>query len=99
MARKSGRDFEEAVFSLVKALDPTADVKFDHKVIDRDTGTPRQVDVWVNGKYGGHFPFSLLISCKDYNRKVTVQQMGTFCDELRSTSASFGVIYSHAGFT
>jgi len=59
----------------------------------------RQCDVWVNAKIGGHWPISILISCKDHNQKLDVGDIGAFNDEVRSTSASTGVIYSRAGFS
>ncbi len=97
-----GRKFEEAVYAFAKTLDPTAEVLFDHDVPDRDTGGPRQCDVWINAKFGGHWPLSILVSCKDdekSGRKLDVGDMGTFCDEIRSTGATMGVIYSNIGFT
>jgi Restriction endonuclease len=96
---KPGREFEEAVYSFAKTLDPTAKILFDHRAIDRDTGKPRQCDVWINAKFGGHWPLSILVSCKDHHRKLHVGDIGAFYDEVRSTGASTGVIYSRAGFT
>lgn len=99
-SKKAWRDFEEAVFAFVKTLDPSAEVLFNHKVPDRDTGTLRQCDAWINAKFGGHLPISILVSCKDYNsKKLDIGDIGTFCNEVRSTGASTGVIYSHIGFT
>lgn len=72
---------------------------FDHKVLDRDTNSPRQCDVWINAKFGGHWPISILVSCKDHKRKLHVGDIGAFRDELRSTGASAGVIYSRSGYT
>jgi hypothetical protein len=43
--KKPGRDFEQAVHCFVQALDPAAEVLFDHSVPDVHTNTPRQVDV------------------------------------------------------
>jgi len=40
---KSYIQFEEAVYSFVKKLDPTSKVLFDHKVLDKDTNSERQV--------------------------------------------------------
>lgn len=98
MARQ-GKDFERAVASFVQKLDPTAEVIFDHNVPDRDTGTPRQCDVWIEARFGGHIPMSILVSCKDHGRKLHIGDIGTFCDEVRSTGASMGIIYSRSGFT
>ncbi len=95
----TSREFELAVHNFASAINPSATVIFDHKVYDRDTGTPRQVDVWIETKIGGHWPISILASCKLQKRKVNISQVGTFCDEVRSTGAGYGVIYSSSGFT
>jgi hypothetical protein len=97
--RRVGSEFEEAVFKFAKSLDPNAQVLFNHSVPDRDTGEPRQCDVWINAKFGGHWPLSILVSCKDHKRKLHSGDIGTFRDEVRSTGASTGVIYSRSGFT
>jgi hypothetical protein len=96
---KPSREFEEAVYRFAKSLDPSAEVIFDHHVPDRDTGTLRQCDVWINAKFGDHWPVSILVSCKHHGRKLNISDIDTFCNEVRSTSASTGVIYSAAGFT
>ncbi len=99
-AQKSpGKDFELAVYAFAQTLDPKAEVIFDHKVRDRETGDLQQVDVWINATIGGHTPLSVLVSCKDDARKIDNQKMKAFLGELRSTSASTGIIYSRMGFT
>ncbi|MGZ8845813.1 MAG: restriction endonuclease [Pyrinomonadaceae bacterium] len=97
--QRPGRKFEKAVYAFAKTLDASAEVLFDHKVKDRDTGEPRQCDVWINAKFGGHWPQSILVSCKDQTRKLHSGDVGTFCDEIRSTNATLGVLYSKSGFT
>lgn len=97
--RRIGLEFEEAVFRFAKTMDPHAQVLFDHSIPDRDTGEPRQCDVWINAKFGGHWPLSILVSCKDHKRKLHSGDIGTFRDEVRSTGASTGIIYSRSGFT
>jgi hypothetical protein len=96
---KPGEDFEVAVERFARTLDPSANVYRDYKVPDRDTGTLRQCDVWIDARFGGHYPLSILVSCKDWGEKLDIGDIGTFCNEVRSTCASFGVIYSRAGFT
>lgn len=96
---KAGYGFERAVYEFASRLDVGAEVLFNHKVPDRDTGTLRQCDVWINTRIGGHFPISILVSCKDHGRKLNVGDIGSFCDEVRSTRASTGVIFARNGFT
>jgi hypothetical protein len=71
---RHGLAFEKAVHVFANTLDSKAEVLFDHKVPDRDTGTPRQCDVWINAKFGGHWPLSILVSCKDQKKKLNVSQ-------------------------
>lgn len=96
---KASKQFEKDVWAFVRGLDPSAEVLFDHTVPDRDTGTPRQVDAWVDAKFGGHLPISILISCKNHARKLNITHIDTFAAEVKATGASTGVIYSSSGFS
>ena len=87
-----------AVTQFVSALDPNAKVIRDYKGRDKDTGERQQMDVWVNAIVLGHFPVSILISCKDYKRVLHAGDIRTFRAELIDSSASMGVIYSSRGF-
>lgn len=94
--------FEAAVAQFAQALDPTAEVLFDHHVPDRDTGEPRQCDAWINAQYGGHIQFSIYVSCKDRSksrRKLGSPQIDEFIGEIRARGASMGVLYTNAGFS
>src|SRR5947207_13958805 len=95
---KVGKDFEVAVGQFVRTLTDSAIVNFDHRVPDRHTGKPRQVDVWVTGTFGGHIPFSMLISCKDHKRPLDVPEVESAAAERASTGASMVVLYSSSGF-
>ncbi len=95
------RRFEEAVHRFAKTLDPSSEVLFDHRVPDRETGEPRQCDVWINAKYGGHWPFTIYISCKDRRkskRKIGGPDIDTLHAEVLARQASMGVIYTNTGF-
>lgn len=94
-----GEEYERAVYDFVKKLDPSAEVIFDHKVPDRETGDLRQCDVWVNAKFGGLYPYSIYVSCKDHGRKFDISDVDAFEGEMRSRQANKGVIYSKIGFT
>jgi len=96
---EASEQFEKDVWAFVKALDPAAQVLFDHKVRDKDTGSLRQVDAWINAKFGKHIPISILVSCKNYTRKLDVTHIERFAAEVSATCASTGIIYSSFGFT
>ena len=97
---KKGKQFEVTVHNFLSKLAPNSKVIFDHKVVDKDTGKKRQIDVWVETLIANHFPISILISCKDYKKsKINVTHIGSFINEVRSTGASTGILYSKSGFT
>lgn len=96
---KPSKQFEKDVWAFANTLSPSAEVLFDHKVLDKDTGSQRQVDVWINAMFGNHIPISILISCKNHKRKLDITHIESFHAEVRSTAASTGIIYSSSGFT
>lgn len=96
---RRGRPFEVAVHRFLAALDPSATVLFDHRVPDRDDGKLRQCDAWIEAKLLGHLPFCVLVSCKDYKRKIDRGDIERFGAEVESTRASSGMLCSSAGFS
>jgi Restriction endonuclease len=91
--------FEQAVAAFAAALDPSATVKHDLRLPDRHHGRRRQRDVWIDAKIGGHFPVSVLVSCKRTKRKLNSADVDSFSGELASSPARVGVLYSYSGFT
>lgn len=95
---KKGKDFEIAVYEFVKSLSPKSTVYFDHTVFDKDTGTPQQVDAWIETEFADHFPLTFHVSCKDHGRKLDIGHIRTFITEVKSSGATTGIIYSRSGF-
>ena len=93
------KEFEIAVTKFIKALDPSAKVTHDAMLPDRDTGTLRQRDVWIETKVSEHFSLQILVSCKRYKTKLNQQHIDAFIGELSSSGAQKGIIYSYSGFT
>ena len=93
------KEFEIAVTNFIKALDPSAKVIHDAMLPDRDTGTLRQRDVWIETKVSEHFSLQILVSCKRYKSKLNQQHIDAFIGELLSSGAQKGIIYSFSGFT
>jgi hypothetical protein len=91
--------FEVAVAAFLQALEPDANVTQNIHLPDKDTGTPRQRDVWIETTYGGHLPILILVSCKRETTKLDQQDMDAFVGELRSSGAHLGVLYSYSGYT
>ena len=57
----------------------------DAMIPDKDTGEPRQRDVWIETKVCDHFPLKILVSCKRYKAKLNQQHLDAFIGELRSS--------------
>jgi hypothetical protein len=96
---KEWEQFECAVATFVAALDPNAVVRHNVRLADRDTGHPRQRDVWVEATVCKIFPVSMLISCKRLRRKLNEQDVDAFIGELASSGAHKGVLYTFTGYT
>ena len=99
MSDPEWRQFESAVASFLAALDPSAKVTKDVQLPDRDTGYPRQRDVWIEGMVCRLFPVKILVSCKHTASKLDQQDIDAFLGELRSSGAHKGVLYSRSGYT
>jgi hypothetical protein len=96
---KEWKQFEDAVADFVQRLDPSAKITRNASIPDKDTGEPRQCDVWVETTFGCHFSVKILISCKRLSRKLSSQHIDSFVGEMRSANANKGVIYSYSGYT
>jgi hypothetical protein len=91
--------FETAVAAFIAALDPSADVQHNVRLPDRHHSGLRQRDVWVQAKLAGHYPVTVLVSCKRYRRKLHSGDIDAFNGELISSRAQLGFVYSYSGFT
>jgi hypothetical protein len=96
---KDWEKFEVAVERFVAAFDPSVTVRRNVMLPDRDTGHPRQRDVWVITKVCNLFEVNILISCKKWSTRLDESDIDAFAGELRSSGAHKGVIYAEKGFT
>jgi hypothetical protein len=92
------KQYEIAVALFIRALDPEATVTHDAKTPDGDTGSPRQRDIWIEGRLCKLFPIRVLVSCKRYGRVLNELDLDHFIGELATSRANKGVIYSFEGF-
>lgn len=83
----------------MQALDTNAKVVHDVKTLDKDSGLPRQRDVWIETNFGNFLPIKILVSCKFWKSALDQQDIDAFVGELISSKANKGVIYSRSGFT
>jgi len=92
-------DYEKTVYAFVKALDPSLAINHNVFTNDYDTGKPRQRDIIINASIAQIFPVTILISCKDKNRKLSEQDIDAFIGEMRSANVQKGVIFSKKGYS
>lgn len=95
---KEWHKFELAVTELLTALDKNAKVTHDVSIPDKDTGKPRQRDIWVEATVCS-FKMTIYVSCKNYNKKLDQQDIDAVIGELISSGANKGIIFSKLGFT
>ncbi len=93
------KQFEIAVANFLQSLDKNAKITHDINIPDKDTGEPRQRDVWIEATLCKMFPIKIYVSCKFINKKIDTQDMDAVIGELRSSGANKGAIYSKSGFT
>lgn len=92
------REFEKAVAEFHRSLDPNARVEHDVRLPDKQTGSPRQRDVWIEGKVSG-IQVKALVSCKRYQRVVDSGDIDRFYGEFLNSGAHIGLLYSYSGFS
>ncbi|MFI4861924.1 MAG: restriction endonuclease, partial [Phycisphaerales bacterium JB063] len=92
------RQFEEVVAQFLASLEVSAKVTHDIHLPDRDTGKPRQRDVWIEWNALNHFPTKMLVSCKRWSKPLDQKDIDHFNGEFLSSRAHIGVIYSYSGF-
>ena len=97
-----GRLFELLTTQLKKVIHEQYDftVLHDQKLVDRD-GVKRQIDILLKINLGPYIGDKvIIIECKDHNRKVSVEKIGSFDNLVRSIpECILGVYVSSAGFT
>jgi hypothetical protein len=92
------KDFEGVVAELTSQLDPSVSVEPNQRLIGRNSGIPRQIDVVLRGSIG---PSQILVAveCKFQRRRVDVKQVGEFVTTLDDIGASRGVMVTNRGYS
>lgn len=90
------KQFERLIASIQTALSPDAQVRHNHRVVGV-SGRQRQLDVSIS-KNVGRFPIFIVIECKRYARRVTIDRVESFVGKLRDVKGSLGVMISSSGF-
>ena len=93
------RVFEKQVANLHAKLDAgSSEVHFDARLTGLSSGTPRQIDVLIQGELR-KIPIKIAIECKRYGRKIDVGEMDQFIGKLQDLKVDKGVFIVHNGVT
>jgi hypothetical protein len=91
-----GAELERVVFQLQGMMGPKATVKHDQKFKDR-LGHLRQIDVLIEGKFGG-WPTIGVIECKDNSRRKRLDAVEAFAKKTEHLGAGLRLMVSKKGF-
>lgn len=94
---KPGLSFEHAVAEMQRRLDPASTVEHNVVLTDR-LGIPRQFDVVLRGKVGGHDVLGV-IECKDLERRVGTPEVDAFVTKSHDVRANLKLLVSRRGFS
>ncbi|MGB9254063.1 MAG: restriction endonuclease [Candidatus Korobacteraceae bacterium] len=90
----------ESAIAHIEESAGNATVIRNHKVLGRQTGKERQVDVWLEVVVGNEHRVCVAIECKCYDdRPVSIKDIEAFISFLEDVGAHKGVMISHSGFS
>ena len=92
------RKYEQAVRSLLAAMDRNANVVHNAMITGRLSGVSRQVDVLARGTVVG-LEISVAAECKRYARAVGIGTVDQFVGKLLDLGVERGVLYSYSSFS
>ena len=95
-APKPGDAYQDAVASVARSLDPTAEVEVGSWTIGPDGR--RDLDVVMRPKQASSSPM-VVIECKDWNRPIGIALIDALESKRRDINASVAMICSNSGFT
>lgn len=95
---KQGAQFEQLVESIYRELDSSSQITRNDKILGRDSGIEREIDVSIRGSIGLH-KLLIIIQAKDYKKACDVNIVGEFAAVIADVGANKGVLVSSQGFT
>jgi len=94
---RPGGELEEAVARIQEMMDPGSSVTRNEWLTDR-VGIKRECDVVIRGHFAGQAVLGV-IECKDWSRKVGVQNVEAFSKKVENLGANVRAMVSRKGFT
>lgn len=93
---KAGDPYQELVASIVRALDPNADVQVGQWVEGPDGLL--ELDVEIRGNLDGVKKY-IIVECKDWSRKIGIETVDALESKRKDIAADIALICSNSGFT
>ena len=94
----SWRDYELYVTRHFQKLFPEASISHDIKRMGVVSRTERQIDILIEQAIAG-ITLTVVVDCKFFNRKITINHVESFLSFLRDVKASKGILITNVGYT
>lgn len=94
----SWKEFEAIVARLQSNFATGGKVTSDDKILGRNSGKKRQIDISVRANVGGE-EILIIVECKKWNRKPDVKAVEAFAGVKEDVGAHLGIMVSTKGFT
>lgn len=97
MKNKKGKYFEDLISWVNISLHQKAELFPNHKIVDKDTGKLRQIDIFIKIN-DGPTTVTGIVEIRDRSRKVGVEYVEQILSKKNSVNSDFAIIVSKMGF-
>ena len=94
----SWRDYELYITKHFQKLFPDASISHNVKRKGVVSHTARQIDILIEQAIAG-ITLTVVVDCKLFNKKVTINHVESFLSFLRDVKASKGILITNVGYT
>jgi len=92
------KEFEKLVAKIYSDLQPGSKVTHNDKIVGKETGKERQIDVSIRANLAGH-DMLIVIQARKRKRPADINAVGEFASVVKDVRASKGVLICNTGFT
>ncbi len=91
-------DYEKLIGKIYSQIDTESIVKHNDKILGLNSGRMRQIDVSIKRILPGGHDLLVVLSCKHYSRRLTIDRIDEFYGLLCDIRASKGILFCQGGF-
>jgi Restriction endonuclease len=95
---KQATEYEKIAAGIYRMLSPSSHVQHDVKLLGKDSGTERQVDILIEDTVAGH-KIAVAVDCKNWNSRIAVPDVGSFASFVKDIGMQKGVMLSKKGYS